>query len=298
MQNGQTCLAARGRWREILLAVGIEGKILNRKQQPCPMCGGKDRFSFTDRSGDGDYMCRGCGSSKGMKLLMRLKGWDFKTAAQEVDKIIGNLPAATREVWVSRAASKAELNGLWQSGREIAPEDPAGVYLASRGLMAHRALRFVPRVPHFPTKTVHPGLIARFSDATGQPKQIQRLYLTQQGQKAALDPNRMFMPGQLPEGGAIRLGEPAEVMGIAEGIETALAASTRFGMVVWAATAANMMEKWEPPSEAKRIIVFGDNDKSHVGQIAAHTLAHRLDRDKIEVEVRIPETAGTDWADQ
>ena len=44
---------AKGRWREILPALSIPSQALNGKQQPCPMCGGTDRFSFTDRNRDG-----------------------------------------------------------------------------------------------------------------------------------------------------------------------------------------------------------------------------------------------------
>ena len=47
-------------------------------------------------------------------------------------------------------------------------------------------------------------------------------------------------------------------LGIAEGIETALAASYRFGVPVWSA----ILESWEPPTGVKRMIVFGDNDEN------------------------------------
>ncbi|MDO4879526.1 MAG: primase-helicase zinc-binding domain-containing protein, partial [Neisseria sp.] len=41
--------AAYGRWPEIHAALGIPAKLLNtRKHQPCPHCGGKDRFRYTD----------------------------------------------------------------------------------------------------------------------------------------------------------------------------------------------------------------------------------------------------------
>ena len=302
-----TIEAAEGRWREILPALGVPLKVLNGKHQPCPSCGGKDRFRFTDVRGHGDYFCSQCGSGKGLQLLCLLNGWDFKRAMTEVDAIIGNLPtfrsSAAKPQW---RASRAELNELWQSGREITPEDPAGVYLASRGLSAdglHKALRFVPRLQHYPTKTVHPGMIALFSDATGRAKQIQRLYLSKLGKKADIEPNRMFMPGDMPEGGAIRLGLPYETMGVCEGVETALAASMRFGHPVWATTSEVLLQKWVPPREAKRIVVYGDNDQNFVGQRAAYGLAARLvhdavkDKIDLQVKVRVPREPGLDWAD-
>ena len=68
---------AFGRWTSILLALGVEEKVLNRKNQPCPLagCGGTDRFQYTDKFGDGNYVCRACGAGGGFKLLMGYFGW-------------------------------------------------------------------------------------------------------------------------------------------------------------------------------------------------------------------------------
>ena len=148
-----------------------------------------------------------------------------------------------------------------------------------------------------------PCMITQFCDADGKPKQIHRTYLTEDGRKAEVEPCRMFMPGQLPKGGAIRLGEAHETIGIAEGIETALSARWLHRLTVWATTTAGLLEAWQPPKNAKRVLVFGDNDDSHTGQAAAHALAKRLiieaKRDGIEraVEVRLPPDIGTDWND-
>src|SRR5689334_19779620 len=83
-----TAEAARGRWREILPALGVAPKFLANRQTPCPACGGKDRFRFTDRHKDGDYLCRKCGAGKGLGLLMKVRGWDFAAAARAVDELI------------------------------------------------------------------------------------------------------------------------------------------------------------------------------------------------------------------
>jgi len=52
-----------------------------------------------------------------------------------------------------------------------------------------------------------------------------------------------------------------------------------------------------PPPEAKRIIIFGDNDPSYAGQAAAYALARRLRSDERVVEVQIPAEVGADWND-
>jgi putative DNA primase/helicase len=298
--------AARGRWREILIALDVPAKALNGRNQPCLLCGGKDRARFTDRLQEGDYFCNQCGSRTGLQLLRKLRGWDFKRAADEVDKIIGNLPAAKPSRPKPRAPA-SELTSIWQAGLVVSADDPVGEYLMRRGIalddVATGELRFISMLQHHPSKSGHPAMVARMRDASGKPAQLHRTYLTIDGQKAAVDPVRMFMPGELPIGGAIRLGEPFEgVLGVAEGIETALSAAIIYGMPVWATTSAIMLEQWQPPSEATSITIFGDSDNNYVGQAAAYILARRLifeaARDKIarSIEVALP-PRGLDWND-
>jgi putative DNA primase/helicase len=88
------------------------------------------------------------------------------------------------------------------------------------------------------------------------------------------------------------------VLGIAEGIETALGALKRTGVPTWAAYSATLLEQFQPPETVKKIVIFGDNDESFTGQKSAFVLAHRLKREGFDVEVRIPDCVGTDWADE
>jgi putative DNA primase/helicase len=111
---------------------------------------------------------------------------------------------------------------------------------------------------------------------------------------------RLYMPGELPKGGAVRLADAVEdaPLGIAEGIETALSASALFNMPVWSVLSAVGMRRWQPPSSGiRKIVVFGDNDRNFVGQTAAYDLAFRLDGEHFEVEVKIPDAGGSDWND-
>jgi putative DNA primase/helicase len=140
-------------------------------------------------------------------------------------------------------------------------------------------------------------MIALVRGADGTPANIHRTFLTPEGAKA--DINRAMMPGEVPEGSAVRLAPVAPVMGIAEGIETALAASARFAMPVWSAINSVGLAKWRPPAGVERVIVFGDNDPKYGGQAAAYALAHKIaTRDKLAVEVQIPNIVGRDWADE
>jgi len=94
----------------------------------------------------------------------------------------------------------------------------------------------------------------------------------------------------------VRLAFPDDVLGVAEGIETALAAAQLFGIPTWSALDAGGVERFEPPAEVERLIVFGDNDVNGAGQRAAYALAARLSG-RLKIEVKIPEKPGTDWND-
>ena len=53
--NGIT--AALGRWSDLLAALGgLEPAQLNGRHQPCPLCGGRDRYRFDDLQGSGLFL--------------------------------------------------------------------------------------------------------------------------------------------------------------------------------------------------------------------------------------------------
>lgn len=89
--------AARGRWPDILASLaGLTDQQLTDRHQPCPLCGGEDRYRFDDQDGSGSWFCNQCGgkhqaggAGNGMDLLMRKTGWEFKRAAEEVERHLG-----------------------------------------------------------------------------------------------------------------------------------------------------------------------------------------------------------------
>ena len=89
--------AAKGHWPSILGALaGLSQKQLEDKHQPCPLCGGTDRYRFDDQDGNGSWFCNKCGgktqsggAGSGMDMLMRKNNWDFKQAASEVERHLG-----------------------------------------------------------------------------------------------------------------------------------------------------------------------------------------------------------------
>jgi putative DNA primase/helicase len=190
---------------------------------------------------------------------------------------------------------------FWQTSVTIHHDDPVDRWLEARGVGMRnypKSLRTGMRVRHSgPPISFHPAMLAMVTDATGKPATIHKTYITTHGRKAAVDKVRMFCPGPRPAGGAVRLSCPDDVLGVAEGIETALAAMKLFGVPTWAALDAGGVERFEPPAGIKRLVVFGDNDEHGTGQRAAYALAARLSG-QIEIEVRIPEKSDTDWNDR
>src|SRR3546814_9158455 len=98
----------------------------------------------------------------------------------------------------------------------------------------------------------------------------------QNGQKADISSPRRMMPGGFPIGSYVELSPPAEEMGVAEGIETALAVTRDFGIPCWSTISADGLKAFTPPAIVKRLRIFGDNDPKYGGQAAAYALAHRM----------------------
>jgi putative DNA primase/helicase len=61
--------------------------------------------------------------------------------------------------------------------------------------------------------------------------------------------------------GAVRLGAAQDIMGIAEGVETALSAMMLTGMSVWAALGGRRLHNVELPAFVRDVHIFTDNDQ-------------------------------------
>src|SRR5690554_5454604 len=60
---------ALGKWPGILSRLGVDESFLLNRHGPCPNCGGKDRYRFSDQEGTGSYYCSQCGPGDGFDLL-------------------------------------------------------------------------------------------------------------------------------------------------------------------------------------------------------------------------------------
>jgi len=85
--------AASGQWPRLLIELGgLNPEQLQDRHQPCPACGGTDRYRWDRDDGPRGWFCNQCGGRErsggggnGMDLLLRLTGWDFATAARRIE---------------------------------------------------------------------------------------------------------------------------------------------------------------------------------------------------------------------
>lgn len=299
----RTADAARGRWRGILMHLGVPGDLLDGRQRPCPVCGGKDRFRFDDRQGRGTSFCNTCQARDGFQLAEAVLGLPFHEVASRIDAIVGNLKPDTKGRPDLTDEERARLlREVYLGSQPVRVGDLAHTYLASRGLdevSYPAALRFHPSLRDG-DGGVRPALLAMVG-VPGEPKfaTIHRTFLRQDGRaKAEMASPRKLMPGLCPDGACVILSDysGSGPLGIAEGIETAMSAAVLFGLPVWSAISADMLAKWTPPEGCSEVVVFGDRDPGFAGQAAAYSLARRL-ASRMTVSVRLPDRVGEDWAD-
>ena len=262
---------------------------------------------------------------EGIDLLMRVEGWSFPQAYDALlEWLEGPVVKAPiiRPKPMSPVKKKARerdlrrwLNTVWRGAKPLDSDAgiPARVYFRSRGicntalnttdLRCHPHLSFQDEAGG---EGRYPALIGLVRDNDGTPVSLHRTFLTRSGSKLVVDgktvrrltPNVSDTKGRL-----IRLRPPLDgVLGIAEGLETALSVTAATGIPVWSCISASMMPSVQPPSGVNTVLVFADNDCSQAGQKAAYALRDALVPQGVKVVVMLPKLdradhQSVDWAD-
>jgi putative DNA primase/helicase len=303
MPRPEILTRSQGKWQGILRSVGVQEKFLSKKNVPCPFCGGRDRFRFTDHNGDGLFLCNQCGPGNGVDFVVRWLRVDWPEALKEIEKYIGEAKFVMPSAENSRDVAGAKMAWMWN----IAAQALTGLDLVSRYLKTRRIEGLLPQnVKYLPPRISKtsgleelPGaMVARYIAPDASRAVLHTTALIEPGRKADVPKVKRYVLGaRVPQGGAVRLMRAGEELGIAEGIETALSASVLAGVPCWAALDKNNLMHWRPPLGVKRIIIFADADVNMSGQQAAEVLASRLRR-TLDVEVRLPIAGCKDMNDQ
>ena len=289
---------ANGKWHGVMSALGISVPGDTNQHSACPICGpgeNSHRFRFDDKNGDGTWICTQCGAGDGIELVKRSKNISLPDTLKMIAGVSGACECKPKPHKPDIDPAKA-LNSLWQSSKPLDGKDPVSQYLRARGLVIERpkCLRYCPQCYESKTKTHYPAMIAKVTSPDGKPVSLHRTYLDGKGGKAQLESPKKLMKGKSGiKGSAIRLYPPKDdLIGVAEGVETAISATQLFSIPTWALISTSIMEGFVPPDGIRRVTIFADNDSNYAGQKSAYALANKLFLKDYIVEVVVPDEVG------
>lgn len=207
----------------------------------------------------------------------------------------------------ARAATKNAI--MLAQTVPIQVEDPVARYLEGRGIKLKswpQALRYHSALDYWQEGRCigrFPAMVGVVTDSQGRMVSLHRTYLTKDGRKANVGViKKLTAASARLSGSGVCLGLPSVIkgeltIGVAEGIETALACYAASATPTVSAISAQGVARYQWPDGLQRLIVFADNDANQVGQNASAALAKRATSQHLAVRVLIPPEVGTDWAD-
>lgn len=254
-------------------------------------------------------------SDDGRLLAHCFAGCEFKDIIREIEGITGGARRYVAPAVACVDSSKFERlrDTIWSEALPVKPGDPVHTYLTQTrrlplatipiDLQIHPTLAYYEHDGNRSIKVgEYPAMVAAVRDVNGVLLTLHRTYLTPDGRKLSdADPSkttRKLMPGIDATGGAIRLGDAGEELVIAEGIETALAASVLSGLPSWAAISASGLERVIVPKGVERVVICVDNDPAGIRH--SKRFALRLSKQGVEPFLANPIVAhhsSNDWAD-
>lgn len=274
------------------------------------------RFSTSNRRGDSAGWCKlfddlrggvfGCyrqsisetWSATDRRTLTREQRIEL---ARQIAQATAEREAQQRQRWADHAQRIARM---WAHCVPVLTGDPCALYLARRGFRnvwpLPEVLRLHPALPYWHGAEklgTFPVMVAPIVAPDGRTVALHRTYLTADGRKADVpSPKKLTSAAGSMAGACIPLHRPARAcIGIAEGIETALAAWCASGVPTVAAYCAGNLSAWQWPAGVQRLVIFADADKA--GREAADTLRARALSRHLACEVMTPTDEGADWCD-
>jgi hypothetical protein len=249
---------------------------------------------------------------------------DWQPRRSVVGRHVG-FPSESDEDVAKAQKAQERFKALWQA-TEPTGEPMLAYLLRERGLSAacygdgiSHALRFHPDLPfwivdggkpdgsyRYVIKFRSPAMISRIVDCvTGKTVGLQRTWLTPDGRK---HPETEGKARKMIKGsgqGTVALSAPDEsgLVGVTEGVESALALQELMGTPCHAALNADGLEKWTPPNGTRAVLIGHDDDANGRGLTAAEMLSKRLSSMGLQSRLYPPKAAHrafvgcNDWND-
>ncbi len=195
-----------------------------------------------------------------------------------------------------KPARRAFAERIWRESTPIG-DTLAKAYLEARGIRAvSRALRFHPRTPLGPKGNTQylPALIAAVTMDHGLVA-IHRTFLNLVRPAVVPFDNPKRALGSLASG-AVRLFDPVEGrLGLAEGIESALAAKALTQIPCWASLGNERFGLVSIPDSVRELHLFVDHDAG--GELAEKRARGAYACESRTIVTRRPRGPGKDWND-
>jgi hypothetical protein len=241
--------------------------------------------SLSVRAGDSALLFKcfaGCTISEIFQALRR-ENFAIRSMASIPHHAIGETKAtdrAARRLWDQSMPLAGTPGERYLNRRKIACRSPALRYHPATPIGAGKSVRFMPAILAAVThRRVFLGVLRIFLQPDGRPASMIR-------HKRTLG---------RPRHGAVVLSPAIDVLGLAEGVETALSASMLRGDPVWATRGAQRLDRIEVPEEVTRLILLADNDRA--GRRAVDRARERYALAGREILVLWPPAPFTDWND-
>lgn len=234
----------------------------------------------------------GCNSRDVINEILRLDD----NALHHVDKASQASTGMPPDLWRRQQALR-----IWDEARPLIGT-PAETYLRRRRIaLLPRALRFHPRTPLGQGDDVEfrPAMIAALHDGglhdEGRFIAIQRTFFDRDDARRARDLADPRMTLGRPERAAVMLGTATSILGLAEGVETAISAMILFGIPVWATLGSERLHQIAIPGRVSRLVLFPDNDVA--GEIGVAEALESYAMPGRDIDIEFPPNGYKDWND-
>ncbi|MCD2324983.1 CHC2 zinc finger domain-containing protein [Sphingomonas sp. IC-56] len=251
------------------------------------------------------WHCFGCGATGDvLDFVQRHYGVGMREAAE---RLYGNsLPLIEAPALPPKPGGSTDYaRSVWQSAVPVA-DTPGELYLRNRAITfpLPPTLRFARLAPPKDSGVLEangpgklPALVALVLAYDGRPMGVQRIYLTEDGRKAASSDRKVkFSLGHI-RGGAVRLGHTlSRDLAVCEGVEDALSLMQLGAASAWAAAGSSMLDGMVLPDDVRSVVIGSDSDEA--GRLASTKAADAFTRGGREVRVIFPTAPFKDFNEE